>query len=150
MQFVVKPLAIEAINEIIAIENQSQFSPWSEGIIRSCFSARYLNLAMFDTHNNKLVGYLFSDHIAGEISLMNICIAPDYRRQGLAELLVTQLIEQGQQLKAETVWLEVRESNRAAQKLYDKLGFNEIAVRANYYPTKQGMEDAIVMSLYIG
>ncbi|MBD4685604.1 ribosomal-protein-alanine N-acetyltransferase, partial [Xanthomonas citri pv. citri] len=49
-----------------------------------------------------------------------------------------------------TLWLEVRESNLAAQKLYDSLGFNEVTIRKNYYPTPSGeRENAIVMALYL-
>ncbi|MNR57792.1 ribosomal-protein-alanine N-acetyltransferase [compost metagenome] len=46
-----------------------------------------------------------------------------------------------------TLWLEVRASNRAAIALYEDLGFNEVTVRRNYYPSANGREDAIVMAL---
>ena len=48
------------------------------------------------------------------------------------------------------LWLEVRESNQTARQLYDKLGFNEVTLRKNYYPTSTGeRENAIVMALYL-
>ncbi|HAH02948.1 MAG TPA: ribosomal-protein-alanine N-acetyltransferase, partial [Vibrio sp.] len=51
-----------------------------------------------------------------------------------------------EQADAESAWLEVRESNVNAFNLYEKAGFNEVDRRRNYYPTKQGNEDAIIMS----
>ena len=48
--------------------------------------------------------------------------------------------------RAENLFLEVRQSNRAAIQLYDAMGFHQIGVRVGYYPTKKGNEDAIVMA----
>jgi len=48
-----------------------------------------------------------------------------------------------------TLWLEVRASNAAAIALYEQLDFNEVSIRRNYYPTKDGKEDAIMMALTI-
>ncbi|HHT7854957.1 TPA: GNAT family N-acetyltransferase, partial [Pasteurella multocida] len=60
--------------------------------------------------------------------------------------LLQQLTEKG----ISTLWLEVRESNIAAQKLYEQLGFNEVDRRKNYYPTPHGQrENAIVMARYL-
>jgi ribosomal-protein-alanine N-acetyltransferase len=49
-----------------------------------------------------------------------------------------------------TLWLEVRASNTAAIALYESLGFNEATIRRNYYPAKEGREDAIIMALPLG
>jgi len=49
-----------------------------------------------------------------------------------------------------TLWLEVRASNQQAIALYQFLGFNEVSIRRNYYPTKEGREDAIIMALPLG
>lgn len=136
------------IDKIEALENAEQDFPWSRKIIESCFGPRYLNFGIFE--NDNLLGYLVSDCIAGEANLMNICIAKSHRRQGLAEKLLTEMFSQIQAKNADTVWLEVRESNLAAINLYEKLGFNQISIRPKYYPTKEGgNEDAVIMSLML-
>lgn len=148
------------IAQALVIEKQAQPSPWNEKIIRSCFGRRYMNFALTLSHSNQLIGYVFSDHVAGEVSIMNICIAPEYQRRGFAKQLLNHLISHSQAIKAETLWLEVRESNSAARALYNQLDFNEIAIRKNYYPVSlssqqqanqkkpvSNKENAIVMSL---
>ncbi len=146
MTYQVVPFSAEHIPQALNIERKSQPAPWSQNIFQSCLNKRYFNFALLNSEQN-LIGFLISDHIAGEISLMNICIAPEYRRKGLAQILFQQLVDTATEIHAEMIWLEVRESNKPAQNLYFQLGFNEIAIRQNYYPAKGGMEDAIVMSL---
>jgi ribosomal-protein-alanine N-acetyltransferase len=56
------------------------------------------------------------------------------------------LIKIARRLQTEMMFLEVRPSNEAARRLYDKLGFNEIGTRANYYPAEKGREDALILA----
>ena len=64
--------------------------------------------------------------------------------------LLSELIEQLRAQHIATLWLEVRQSNLNAQKLYTKQGFNEVDIRKNYYPTADGKrENAVVMALYL-
>jgi ribosomal-protein-alanine N-acetyltransferase len=95
--------------------------------------------------NGIIAGFLVSRHVfwatsdaAGEREILNVAVDLPYRRQGLGERL----------LKVELEWggihfLEVRESNLAARRLYEKHGFREVAVRKQYY--RSPSEDAIVM-----
>lgn len=61
----------------------------------------------------------------------------------LMEQLIKDLVDKG----ILTLWLEVRESNAPALHLYDKLGFHQVTVRKDYYPAKQGREDALILAL---
>jgi ribosomal-protein-alanine N-acetyltransferase len=63
--------------------------------------------------------------------------------------MLDRLIAEARKLRAETVFLEVRDSNRRAIRLYQQAGFNEIGLRKGYYPATQGREDAIVMALIL-
>ncbi|HDZ78112.1 MAG TPA: GNAT family N-acetyltransferase, partial [Gammaproteobacteria bacterium] len=65
---------------------------------------------------------------------------------GLATKMVQYLMNQARQNDMGSIFLEVRESNTAAIKLYDKLGFNEIGLRRDYYPGSSGREDALVLA----
>ncbi|MCU4674994.1 ribosomal protein S18-alanine N-acetyltransferase [Catenovulum sp. 2E275] len=146
MTFSIRPFTQDDIEPALAIELESQPDPWSAAVFQSCLNQRYINLALVN-EQNQLIGFLISDNVVGEISLMNICIATQYRRQGLAKLLLNALIEQANLIKAAVIWLEVRQSNLAAQNLYFQLGFNQIAIRQKYYSSPIGSEHALVMSL---
>ena len=76
---------------------------------------------------------------------MNIAVTPSHRRNGLGSYLLIQMINTGISHGMRRAWLEVRPSNRAARRLYEKAGFKEIDRRPRYYNDTN--EDAIVMSL---
>ena len=77
-----------------------------------------------------------------ECDLLNLAVAPAYRRQGIGRGLVRALLESRQG----AIFLEVRESNQAARSLYRSLGFQEVSVRFQYYYSP--LESAIVMKFY--
>jgi ribosomal-protein-alanine N-acetyltransferase len=82
-----------------------------------------------------------------EATVLNLCISPDERKQGLGGKFMRHIIETAQDRKAESVFLEVRPSNTAAVALYESLGFNEIGMRPGYYKTENGeREDALMMA----
>ena len=75
-----------------------------------------------------------------ELEILNLAMAPVFRRLGLASVLLSSELQPGR-----TYFLEVRESNTAARRLYEKFGFREISRRANYY--RSPPETAIVMQV---
>jgi ribosomal-protein-alanine N-acetyltransferase len=95
----------------------------------------------------EVIGYGVLSVGAGEAHLLNVCIAPAHQRCGHGRHLVERMIALARWHRAQRVFLEVRPSNRAALALYPELGFNEIATRPSYYPTRNGREDAIVMAM---
>lgn len=127
------------------IEQLSHAFPWTEQTFYSNQGERYLNLKIIS--EGKIVGFCITQVVVDEATLFNIAIDPAYQRQGLAKQLLTHLIEQLEQRGIATIWLEVRASNTKAINLYQALGFNEISVRPNYYPsTNNRYEDAIIMA----
>ncbi len=97
--------------------------------------------------NGQIVGFLVSRQIcpptagsAAEREILNLAVAPGYRRAGVA----TALLKHERQ-NAATHFLEVRQSNLIARELYRKLGFTELGARPNYYQSPA--ETAIVMTL---
>ncbi|SPE22363.1 GCN5-related N-acetyltransferase [Candidatus Sulfopaludibacter sp. SbA3] len=92
---------------------------------------------------NRVAGFLAARSIdAGECELLNLAVSPDFRRQGVARALI-QALTRGYQ---RTIFLEVRESNEAARKLYKSMGFQEIGTRPAYYDFPP--EAAIVMKFH--
>ena len=139
----IAPLTAAHLSEISKIEKQSHAFPWTDKILESNFGQRYFNFILLD--DNEIVGYYFANQVAGEASLLNIAIAPEYQAKGYGKMLLEHLIEQCKQQDLFQLWLEVRESNLAAYHLYLNMGFNEVDRRIGYYPAKVGREDAIMM-----
>jgi ribosomal-protein-alanine N-acetyltransferase len=73
-------------------------------------------------------------------------VDPRHRQQGVGTTLLRALLATAEVAEVATLFLEVRPSNTAALRLYEKFGFNEVGVRNNYYPAKNGREDAIVLA----
>jgi ribosomal-protein-alanine acetyltransferase len=91
----------------------------------------------------RVEGFLVSRTLVeGETELLNLAIAPEFRRQGVARKLVESLLAESPGV----VYLEVRESNRAARKFYDHMGFQEVSSRPGYY--QDPPEAAIVMKFH--
>ena len=77
--------------------------------------------------------------------ILNLAVAPAHRRQGVARQLVLDAIKRAYAKGARRAFLEVRESNTAAQKLYSNLGFTGSFARKDYYDSPT--EDAVIMAL---
>lgn len=106
---------------------------------------RYLNFKL--SIGQEMAGFAITQIVLDEATLFNIAIDPQYQRQGYGRLLLEHLIEQLEERNIVTLWLEVRASNARAIALYESLGFNEVSVRRNDYPSANGREDAIMMAL---
>jgi ribosomal-protein-alanine acetyltransferase len=81
-----------------------------------------------------------------ECELLNLAVAPAFRRRGAARRLVESVLESCQTTPGISVFLEVRESNRAAREFYKSLNFQEVSMRQNYY--HHPLESAIVMKFH--
>lgn len=131
---------------VLAIENQNYEFPWSEGIFKDCFRAINYTNWVCEAPDDRIVGYCIISVMAGEAHIMNISVSPQMQRQGVGRKMLEHLIDYARP-RAEKMFLEVRPSNPGAIDLYRKTGFREIGVRKNYYPAKQGREDAIMFEL---
>lgn len=133
---------------LFEIEQQAHLVPWSKGSLLNCQGERYLNLKL--SVENQIVAFVICQTVLDEATLFNIAVDPRFQGKGYGKQLLEHLIAQLQHQKITTLWLEVRESNRIAQHLYHSLGFNEVTIRKNYYPTPRGeRENAVVMALYL-
>ncbi|ABQ99539.1 ribosomal-protein-alanine N-acetyltransferase [Haemophilus influenzae PittGG] len=129
------------------IEQQAHLVPWSLGTLKNNQGERYLNLKLIE--NNQIIGFAICQTVLDEATLFNIAILPTYQGCGFGKLLLGKLIFQLKEKGVQTLWLEVRESN-SARFLYEKIGFNEVDIRKNYYPKPSGgRENAVVMACYL-
>ncbi len=151
-----RPLTELDVAQVIEVERSCYSHPWSENNMRGCFGEHYHNIAccrrvVGQRHHERdeIIAYAFVTVVLDEAQLLNLCVRPGNRSGGVGEALLTEVIRVVLEKQAETMFLEVRESNSVAVALYRKLGFNEVGIRKGYYPLGRSREDAIVMALDI-
>ena len=140
-----RPLRLEDEAAVAAVEARAYEFPWSEGIFRDCLRAGYNCWVL--VREQAVIGYGVLSVAAGEAHVLNVCVAPEAQGEGHGRRLMRRLMDLARWHGAERIFLEVRPSNPRAMQLYHTLGFNEIGRRPNYYPARNGREDAIVMAL---
>lgn len=139
----IKPLTAEQLPDILSIEQQAAFVPWSLALFESCLAEDYFNFVLWD--KDKLCGYYLAQQVLDEASLFNIVVAPDEQGKGYGRILLQHMLQQAKQRHCQQVWLEVRAGNTAAIALYQSAGFELSGRRKNYYQSSAGAEDALVM-----
>jgi len=134
---------------VMAIESQVYQFPWSERVFRDCLTSGYS--CWVGEGAGVIVSYgIISTTAVGEAHILNICVHPEAQMSGFGRKMIIQLIDVARANQAETIFLEVRPSNRGAIHLYEELGFNEIGVRKGYYQSvSDDREDALVMALQL-
>lgn len=136
------PLMQEHVKQIAQLETQCFSLPWSERSISSEI-LNPLSYWLVAVDGDVVAGYVGSQSVMGEADMMNIAVLPEYRRKGIAKVLVEKLIYGLQERNVHCLTLEVRASNIAAISLYEQLGFAQIGRRPNYYSAPK--EDALIL-----
>jgi len=132
------------IDRLYLVERAAHAHPWSKAVFGSNFTARHFNQMV--CCQGTPVGFYLGQLIAGEATLLNIAVSPSYQGRGLGRQLLQHFLDSARSQGAEDAWLEVRESNRGARSLYQTMGFNEVTVRENYYPSGKDREAAVIMN----
>ena len=130
------------VAQIAQLERRCFSDPWSENSIRSELTGR-LSLWVVALDGDTVAGYIGSQSVLGESDMMNVAVAPEYRRRGIAQALILELIRRLSQQGNRSLMLEVRASNTPAITLYHKLGFAQVGRRPNYY--RNPKEDALIL-----
>ncbi len=133
------------IPEVVAIEKRAYFQAWNKAFFRSCVRAGFSCWVW--EQNGAICGYGVMSLKEKKVRIMNLCVRPECRAQGLGRRILSHLLEQARHSDAETAELEVRPSNHNALKLYKSMGFADAGVQYTYYLTRTGWEDAVVMTL---
>lgn len=141
------PITTDRIEELVAMERRCFSDPWTRGMFRSELEVAGGTYARGAVAGEKLVAYSFAIVVADEAHLGNLAVDPAYRRKGIAQSLLLDLIAHARAKGVRRVTLEVRESNEIARNFYAQNGFVDIAMRKDYY--RNPVEDAIVMLLML-
>ncbi len=145
--FKVRALEVSELPEVLEIERLGYSHPWTEGVFRDCFRDNYRLWAA--GAKGALSGYGVVANLFDEAHLLNLCVHPGARGQGVGRMLLQHVVTQASLEGMCQVLLEVRASNEAAIGLYASEGFEDIGCRPEYYPGPDGREDARVMVLRI-
>lgn len=130
---------------VIEIENICYPNPWRLSSFKGEIENRPISNPYVIIYRplEKIIGYIIYWHIRNEVQISNIAISPDYRQLGVGEGVLRKVLLDMRHKSAEFVFLEVRPSNLAARRLYEKLGFTILGLRKGYY--RNPSEDAIIM-----
>lgn len=131
------------LNEIYAIEQENEVQLWSIKNFKDSILAKHFFKIFF--FNENIVGFIVARLIQHECEILNVGVTKTMQKKQVASNLMDELIGECNNKNIKHIFLEVRTSNIPAINLYKKFYFNEIGVRPNYYLTKKGHEDAIIM-----
>ena len=140
-----RPMRIEDLDTVCAIEQRIYPFPWSRGNFVDSLIARYTCTVM--ELEGGIIGYGILTAAAGEAHLLNLSIDAPWQGRGHGRALLMHNIDLARGLGARLLLLEVRPSNEVARALYRDVGFEQITVRRGYYPDTNGREDALLLAL---
>ena len=127
----------------LAEQSYPNGSPWQVGQFLADLQNEWSQYLIFTLEDDRLAGFVGFHQLFDEIEIMHIVVAPDRKGQGIGQQLLIGLLEEGQRTEVVAVFLEVRQSNQAAKRLYEKNGFVTIHRRKDYY--HHPVEDALIM-----
>ena len=136
------PMTADHVPSVAALEVLCFSDPWSQNSVASELN-NPLSLWLVAVEEDAVVGYVGSQTVMGETDMMNIAVDPEFRRRGIAGQLVDALVAELKTRQSHCLTLEVRASNEPARALYEKLGFQQVGLRKNYY--RNPKEDALIL-----
>jgi len=139
---IVRPLRTDDLRQVAWIEQRAMPTPWSEEQLQAEIEAGN-SVARGVECDGHLCGYAFFRTCLPECELVHLVVAPEWQRQGAAGILLEQALADFSGQGYATCFLEVRESNDAARRLYARAGFLQTGTRKHYY--SQPVEDALLM-----
>lgn len=141
MEIIIENMNSQHLDGVVNIENICFANPWSRADLEQQLNLETSHFAVA-TVDEKVVGYMGLQIFSGEGYVTNVAVLPEYRRQGIAKML----IEKQLQNEMSFITLEVRESNLPAIKLYESCGFENVGIRPKFYSNPT--ENAIIMTRY--
>jgi [ribosomal protein S18]-alanine N-acetyltransferase len=129
---------------LVDIERRCFSDPWSENSFREALKSPW-TFGLVAQNARGIAGYLIAREVAGTGEVLNLAVAPDCRRHGMARALLRSGLATLRKRRVQEVFLEVRESNQSAQALYLSSGFRPVGQRTAYY--RNPKEDALVLWL---
>ncbi len=141
MEYQIAAMTAAEVPQVAALEQELFSAPWdAASLLRELENP--LSLWLVALKEGQVTGYVGSQSVLGESDMMNLAVAPAFRRQGIGRRLVQELLYE-LETDNHCLLLEVRQSNEAAIALYYSLGFRQVGRRPRYY--KRPTEDALIL-----
>ena len=148
MSYNMRPMQIDDIRCVHAIELSSHRAPWLSKTLNDCVSVGY-DCRVLEVHQEKkwkIIGYIISRYRNNVCHVLNVCVDPVFQNQGYGRIILQDQIDSIKDAHhINTLYLEVRPSNKAALSLYYKMGFKQAGIKKDYYNDDAGIEDAVVL-----
>lgn len=144
--FIIREMTLQDVDQVHMLEEMAFSMPWSlQDFVDMTENKDALYLVVEeDTQPGTVIACCGMRNIVGEGDISNVVVHPDWRKQGIAQKMLTELLRRGEEeYGVEAYTLEVRKGNADAVNLYSRLGFTEEGVRKNFY--EKPVEDAIIM-----
>ena len=145
MNLSIRKMTVEDVTTVVDLDQKSFSLPWPERSFRFELTDNPASRCWVAERDGNVVGMIVVWLIVEEAHVATIATHPDYRRQGIGRRLLAYALRHLMQDGARSSFLEVRESNIAAQEMYRKFGYEATGRRRRYY--RDNDEDAILMSL---
>ncbi len=143
---VIRKMMMKDVPAVSQIDKLSFTMPWPEHSFQyEVAENRVARCFVAETADHRIAAMIVSWIIVDEMHIATIATHPDFRRQGIGEQILRSALLDGRDAGAHLAFLEVRESNDAAQAMYRKFGFRASGKRPRYY--RDNNEDAILMTL---
>ena len=143
--YIIENFSEHHLDDVMDIEMHANPTPWTKQTFEKILELRSLSFVII--LNSKIVGFCIANKVLDECHLQNISVLETMRRQGVGNFMLDILKKRMNLSDIKTILLEVRKSNKVAQDFYRENGFQELSIRKDYYQTKNGREDAIIMCL---
>ena len=131
----------EDIEEALLTEQSHNIHILSKNILKEDIKNKNYNYLVAKNNDGKIIGYIGISYVLDSADIISIVVHKDYTQKGIATLLLQEIFAFAKENNIQKIMLEVRKSNIPAQKLYEKHGFKQIAIRNNYY---DNTEDALI------
>lgn len=141
--FSMRPMRLDDLPQIVAIEAQSHLEPWTQQAFRAELEGSLVAQPFVALRNDEIVGYIVPWFVVDEVQIANITVKENFRQRGLGRMLLEHVLQLAEERRSRVIYLEVRDSNTAARALYESMGFVVEGMRPKYYG--RGQEDAILM-----
>jgi len=140
----IRPASPADIARLAELERICFNDPWSQAGLREMIAATH-TIGLVAEAGRTIIGYAVGRYAADSGEILNLAVAPEHRREGVAAHLIDALLEGLRSREVREVYLEVRESNGPARALYQDKGFTVAGMRRAYY--RYPTEDALVLRL---
>lgn len=146
MDETIRKMCQDDLDGVMEIENLSFVSPWTKRLFEDTLASP-ITTSFVMKKGLYSIGYIMVYSVADEAHILNIAIHPDHRGKGHASSLIQHALSYFDEQGVREFFLEVREGNMIAIRLYQRFGFEKIGKRKRYYPETN--EDALVMCLSV-